>query len=117
MVLERISAGPGGRRTSEGERRETEGLVFEVNFSLCGFEGVKNTPNDSGDDGKRVPPVPIPNTEVKPLSADGTWLATARESRSPPDTNQADEKSSAFVLFAGFHQSERQKILLSEALS
>ena len=41
----------------------------------------------SGDNGERVPPVPIPNTEVKPLSADGTWLETARESRSSPDSN------------------------------
>ena len=40
----------------------------------------------SGDKGERVPPVPIPNTEVKPLSADGTWLETARESRSSPDS-------------------------------
>ena len=40
----------------------------------------------SGDYGERVPPVPIPNTEVKPLSADGTWLETARESRTPPDS-------------------------------
>ena len=40
----------------------------------------------SGDYGERVPPVPIPNTEVKPLSADGTWLETARESRSSPDS-------------------------------
>ena len=40
----------------------------------------------SGDNGKREPPVPIPNTEVKPLSADGTWLETARESRSSPDS-------------------------------
>ncbi len=30
-------------------------------------------------------PVPIPNTAVKHLSADNTWLETARESRSPPD--------------------------------
>src|SRR4051812_49813285 len=29
-------------------------------------------------------PLPIPNREVKPLSADGTWLERARESRSPP---------------------------------
>jgi Peptidase family M28 len=29
-------------------------------------------------------PLPIPNREVKPLSADGTWRATAWESRSPP---------------------------------
>ena len=42
----------------------------------------------SGGDGKRVPPVPIPNTEVKPLSAEGTWLDTAREIRSLPDSNR-----------------------------
>ena len=39
----------------------------------------------SGGNGEGVPPVPIPNTEVKPFSADGTWLDTARESRSPPE--------------------------------
>ena len=39
----------------------------------------------SGGYDEGVPPVPIPNTEVKPFSADGTWLVTARESRSPPD--------------------------------
>ena len=40
----------------------------------------------SGGNGEGDPPVPIPNTEVKPFSADGTWLDTARESRSPPDS-------------------------------
>ena len=30
------------------------------------------------------PPVPIPNTVVKLLCADNTWLATAREDRSMP---------------------------------
>ena len=40
----------------------------------------------SGGNGERDPPVPIPNTEVKPFSADGTWLETARESRSLPDS-------------------------------
>jgi hypothetical protein len=39
----------------------------------------------SGGDGERVTPVPIPNTEVKPFSADGTWRETARESRTLPD--------------------------------
>ena len=33
-------------------------------------------------------PLPIPNREVKPLSADGTWPARARESRSPPFLHQ-----------------------------
>src|SRR3984893_408768 len=33
-------------------------------------------------------PLPIPNREVKPLSADGTWLARAWESRTPPVSSQ-----------------------------
>ena len=47
-----------------------------------------------GGNGLRVPPVPIPNTEVKPQHADGTWLETARESRSLPDSkkNKAPQK-------------------------
>ena len=40
----------------------------------------------SGDNGERDPPVPIPNTEVKPFSADGTWLETIWESRTLPDS-------------------------------
>src|SRR3954463_13116980 len=38
----------------------------------------------SGGYGEGETPLPIPNRAVKPLSADGTWLARARESRSPP---------------------------------
>ena len=41
--------------------------------------------NLSGDYGERDPPVPIPNTAVKPLSADGTWTAGSWESRSLTD--------------------------------
>ncbi len=37
-----------------------------------------------GGDGGGVPRVPIPNTTVKPSSADGTWIAGSRESRTPP---------------------------------
>ncbi len=39
----------------------------------------------SGGHGGGVTPVPIPNTEVKPASADGTWGETPWESRTPPD--------------------------------
>ena len=53
----------------------------------------------SGGNDERDPPVPIPNTEVKPLSADGTWLATARESRSPPDTTQDVRNYVLFFVF------------------
>ena len=55
---------------------------------MCGFQGTNYPRENSGDNGERVPPVPIPNTEVKPFSADGTWLETARESRSLPDSKQ-----------------------------
>ena len=34
-----------------------------------------------GVDYELVPPVPIPNTVVKQLHADNTWLVTAREDR------------------------------------
>ena len=48
---------------------------------------LKNLKISGGND-ERVPPVPIPNTEVKPFSADGTWLETARKSRSLPESNK-----------------------------
>ena len=38
--------------------------------------------------GDEVPPVPIPNTEVKLCSADGTWREAARESRPLPELKQ-----------------------------
>ncbi len=40
-----------------------------------------------GGDGKGGTPVPIPNTEVKSFSADGTAWVAAWESRSPPITS------------------------------
>ena len=39
----------------------------------------------SGDSVGRVPPVPIPNTEVKPAGADGTARVTVWESRKSPE--------------------------------
>jgi hypothetical protein len=38
----------------------------------------------SGDNAGGVPPVPIPNTEVKTSRADDTWTAGSWESRSLP---------------------------------
>ena len=40
-----------------------------------------------GDDDIGGTPVPIPNTAVKPFSAESTRLATAWEGRTPPDSN------------------------------
>ena len=39
----------------------------------------------NGDEGT---PVPIPNTAVKLVPADNTWLATAREDNSTPTSKQ-----------------------------
>ena len=49
--------------------------ILQIKFTLCGGNGLG------------VPPVPIPNTEVKPQHVDGTWLVTARKSRSLPHSN------------------------------
>jgi hypothetical protein len=38
----------------------------------------------SGGDSEKVTPVPIPNTEVKLLSADGSWGFSPCESRTSP---------------------------------
>jgi hypothetical protein len=55
----------------------------------------------SGGYCERVPPVPIPNTEVKPFRAEDTWRATARENRSPPDSKMNKPRSfSGLVHFA-----------------
>lgn len=45
----------------------------------------------SGGNDEMDTPVPIPNTEVKHLSADNTWLVTARESKSLPELYQSFE--------------------------
>ena len=39
-----------------------------------------------------VPPVPIPNTEVKPIRAEDTWRMTAWENRSVPVQNMDDSR-------------------------
>ena len=54
---------------------------------LYSFESTyKNVFSDciSGDDGYVVPPVPIPNTVVKHINAESTWLETAWEDRKLP---------------------------------
>ena len=65
----------------------------------------------SGGNGKGDPPVPIPNTEVKPLSADGTWLETTRESRTPPDSiNDYGEQKFSESLFLSSSMAEHSAV-------
>ena len=83
------SEGPG--RGRKGRRKgpivPTKGRGIAGKEVPIGYRmnGDSNMLTISGGNDEGVPPVPIPNTEVKPFSADGTWLVTARESRSPPD--------------------------------
>ena len=64
----------------------------------------------SGDNSEREPPVPIPNTEVKPLSADGTWLETARESRTLPEYKRELEKRIKLLQLSKRDAGDRDKI-------
>ena len=61
-----------GKSLSHVRLSRREALSEKNMITLCGGNGL------------RVPPVPIPNTEVKPQHVEGTWLATAREIRSLP---------------------------------
>ena len=58
----------------------------------------------SGDNGERDPPVPIPNTEVKPFSADGTWLETTWESRTLPDSMKRKDLPERVGLFFSYNR-------------
>ena len=49
----------------------------------------------SGAHGGGVPPVPIPNTAVKPASADDSRTAGSLESRSVPDLSDGEELAAA----------------------
>ena len=55
-----------------------------------------------GDFSKRDPPVPIPNTEVKPLYADGTWLETTWESRKSPNKKPESNRSRVLLYMGDF---------------
>ena len=63
-----------------------EGVREKLKETVCSCQGSEEKATISGDNSEGVPPVPIPNTEVKPFSVDGTWLVTARESRTLPDS-------------------------------
>ena len=53
----------------------------------------------SGNYGEKVTPVPIPNTEVKLLSANGSWDTRPCESRTLPGTFKDNLKRLSFCVF------------------
>ena len=57
-------------------------------FNLLTQEPRVWRPNGLGGESGVVPPVPIPNTEVKLLSADGSWDTRPCESRTLPGERQ-----------------------------
>ena len=65
-------------------------------------------PQTSGDKSLRDPPVPIPNTEVKPQHADSTWLETAREGRSSPDLIEIIRLDGLFSFESGMLLEQRK---------
>ena len=66
-----------------------------------------------GVNDEEVPPVPIPNTVVKLLGAENTWLETARENRAMPTFSffKIRPVSQAVKTLAS-HAEDRSSILL-----
>ena len=58
----------------------TNGFVCNI----IAFVEWKETHTQVGVFSDEGPPVPIPNTEVKLISADNTWLEAAREDKAMP---------------------------------
>ena len=58
--------------------------------------------SEDGVDGDEDPPVPMPNTEVKLISVENTWLATAREDRAMPSFTKPIGDSDGFFLCPEF---------------
>ena len=100
--------GSGGSERAEAAEsaKGRDGRFGRVNVCgstrlLCSFEGAGSGEREklpcgkvSGDDSWRAPPVPIPNTEVKPPNADGTELGTAWESRKLPGSTGSGRNGS-----------------------
>ena len=68
----------------------TPGIGLGSDKRIVDYPSISITSNEQlkpalGDHSERVPPVPIPNTVVKPLSPDGTACASVWESRTSPD--------------------------------
>ena len=59
--------------------------------------------SEDGVDGDEDPPVPMPNTEVKLISVENTWLATAREDRAMPSFTKPIGDSDGFFLCPKFY--------------
>ena len=66
---------------------------------MFSFEGAGMQTKIVGVDCDEGTPVPIPNTVVKLIYAENTWLVTARENRTMPTLKPELIFSSGFFLF------------------
>ena len=64
-------------------------VLFHFCFSCCSIFKVSLV-SIVGVYGDEVPPVPIPNTEVKLICVENTWLVTTWEDKSTPAQNSAE---------------------------
>ena len=66
----------------------------------------------SGNDGEEVTPVPIPNTEVKLFSADGSWgFPPVRVGRCQARRRSADEAGLFLCVYFGTEGSQDRSII------
>ena len=95
--LKRSERAKSGTRKREAERERSEPERGSEGKREERASEARTNPRVSGDNSLRDPPVPIPNTEVKPQHADSTWRETARQGRSSPDSNERSfERMTAF---------------------
>ena len=80
QVMARWSSGQdiGLSRRKQGFDSPTSHQYITAHKAIIVIYGIVGIVCDEG------PPVPIPNTEVKLISAEDTWLETARENRKMP---------------------------------
>ena len=114
-------AGRGSEPSGEdAERKRRERSEAEAGAKKAKERRVNGSEKVSGDDSWREPPVPIPNTEVKPPNADGTELGTAWESRKLPGSKGEREERKFFPLSNIREQHkgrEKEKIFLSSSMA
>ena len=68
-------------------------------FSLGSLFNFEDPVLKTGANGGEVPPVPIPNTEVKLTRVENTWLETAWEDRAVPVQIQKARFNGLFGIF------------------
>ena len=86
------------RRSDLKRRNDRTQASFRGFYSNRGNEAREVVDDEVGTNNDEGPPVPIPNTEVKLISGDDTWLATARENSTALTQRSSCENAAASFL-------------------